>query len=66
MAKMPRTVEFCTQEPHFEGEEVLVLRSAKQIYPLDLNTNQICMTESTFFVHKLGQGPLELEVLVTT
>jgi hypothetical protein len=45
MANMLGVEEFCTREPHFEGEEVFGSQSAKRIYPLDLNTNLTCLTE---------------------
>jgi hypothetical protein len=34
MAKMPRVEEFCTREPHFEGEEVFGSQKRKADLPL--------------------------------
>jgi hypothetical protein len=64
IAKMPGVEEFCIQEPHFEMSKCLALRSAKRIYPLDLNTSHIGLIELTSLVHESVQGPLELGVLV--
>jgi hypothetical protein len=42
----------------------LALKSAKRIYPSDLNTSHTGLTELTFLAHESVQGPLELIVLV--
>jgi hypothetical protein len=64
MAKMLGTEEFCTQEPHFEGEKVFGSQKRKVDIPLGSEYESYRPTKLISSVYESGQGPLELEVLV--
>ena len=64
MAKMPRTTNFALTFSTWKVRKYLALRIANLTCHLETNKNHIGQIESTLFVYKLKQGPLELELLV--